>query len=165
MFTFTWDGILVSAVRRLLFVLSLVALMLAVVRLAGSAAAESSGQGAAAAGRFESVACSAIKVHFEGRVISVDLIRGLKAARCGYLVVPENRSRPTGRSIRLGVAVVSPVSRTPAPDPVVYLTGGPGGSAIAAAPGLIDAGFNRDRELILMDQRGTVFSKPFLFCP
>jgi len=31
-----------------------------------------------------------------GRVIAVDSVRGLKAARCCYLVVPENRARPTG---------------------------------------------------------------------
>src|SRR6188472_4091158 len=39
---------------------------------------------------------SLVKVRLGGRVIAVDLVRGLKAARCGYLVVPENRARPTG---------------------------------------------------------------------
>jgi hypothetical protein len=50
----------------------------------------------------------------------------LAKASCGYLVVPENRSRPEGRTIRLMVAnypARSPEKRT---DPVVYLAGGPG---------------------------------------
>jgi pimeloyl-ACP methyl ester carboxylesterase len=156
-------------VRRLLLVLSLVAGMCAVTQVAGSAAAvaaPSPGQRAAPAGPFEPVACSEVKtVGPGGQVVAADSIPGLKAARCGHLVVPENRSRPTGRSIRLAVAIVPPVSPTPAPDPLVYLQGGPGGSAIAGAPGLIDAGLNRDRELILMDQRGVAFSKPDLPCP
>ena len=135
-----------------------------VMSLAGSAAAGTLA-GQAAPGRFEPDACSKITVHFGGRVITAASIPGLKAARCGFLVVPENRARSTGRTIRLAVAIVPPVSARPAPDPVVYLQGGPGGSAITAAPGLIDAGLNRDRELILMDQRGVAFSKPFLVCP
>jgi pimeloyl-ACP methyl ester carboxylesterase len=105
-------------------------------------------------------------VNVGGRVYTVDSFPALKTARCGYLVVPENRSRPTGRTIRLAVAIVPPMSQTPAPDPVVPLSGGPGGSAISDGPGLIKAGLNRDRELILMDQRGSLgFSKPRLSCP
>jgi pimeloyl-ACP methyl ester carboxylesterase len=152
-------------VRRVLFALSVVAAMCAVVPLAGSAAARSPGQ-KAAPGTFEPVACSEVKVNVGGRVYTVDSFPALKTARCGYLVVPENRSRPTGRTIRLAVAIVPPMSQTPAPDPVVPLSGGPGGSAISDGPGLIKAGLNRDRELILMDQRGSLgFSKPRLSCP
>jgi pimeloyl-ACP methyl ester carboxylesterase len=85
-------------------------------------------------------------------------------ARCGFLVVPENRSRPEGPTIRLAVAIVPAVSPQPAPDPIVHLTGGPGGSAILEAQRLVDAGFNRDRDLIVMDQRGTFLSEPALTC-
>jgi hypothetical protein len=104
-------------VRRLLLVISLVAGICAVGPVAGSAAP---------AGPFEPVACSEVKtVGPGGQVVAADSIPGLKAARCGHLVVPENRSRPTARSIRLAVAIVPPVSPTSAPDPVVYLQGGP----------------------------------------
>ena len=48
-------------------------------------------------------------------------------ARCGFLIVPENRTRANGRTIRLTVGIVPAASQTPAPDPVVYLAGGPGG--------------------------------------
>ncbi|MCD6031471.1 MAG: transporter [Thermomicrobiales bacterium] len=114
-------------------------------------------------GTFEPAACSELTIDLGGQVLAADSIPGLAAASCGYLTVLENRSRPSDRTIRLAVAIVPPVAPTPAPDPVVYLAGGPGGSAIASAPGLIDAGLNQDRELILMDQRGATFSNP-LYC-
>jgi hypothetical protein len=124
-----------SAVRPVFRVLLLAAGLCAVMSVAGSApAASSPGQGAAAAGTFAPVACSEVRLQLGERVVAVDSLRGLKAARCGYLVAPENRSQPIGRTIRLAVAIVPPVSPTPAPDPIVYLAGGPGGSAIAAAP-------------------------------
>jgi pimeloyl-ACP methyl ester carboxylesterase len=91
--------------------------------------------------------------------------RAPRNARCGFLVVPENRTKANRRTIRLAVAIVPSVSRTPAPDPVVYLSGGPGGSAIGEAQLLVDAGVNRDRDLILMNQRGTQYSEPALTCP
>jgi hypothetical protein len=58
-------------------------------------------------------------------------------ARCGYLTVPENRSKPNGRTIKIFVVRVPAVSATPKPDPLVVLSGGPGGggrSSSALAP-------------------------------
>jgi len=97
--------------------------------------------------------------------LALKVVPALSTARCGYLVVPENRSVDNGRTIRLAVAIVPARSPTPAPDPIVHMTGGPGGVAIGEAQQLVDAGFNADRDLILMDQRGTLFSKPALTCP
>jgi hypothetical protein len=45
---------------------------------------------------------------------------------CGYLTVPENRSKSDGRTIRLAVATRRATAPTPKPDPIVFLTGGPG---------------------------------------
>ena len=45
------------------------------------------------------------------------------AADCGTWTVPEDRSRPEEKRIDLRVAVVRAVSRSPAPDPLVFLTG------------------------------------------
>jgi len=89
----------------------------------------------------------------------------LANARCGYLVVPEDRSKPTGRTLRLVVAIVPALAAKPAPDPVVYLVGGPGGIALGEAGMVIAAGFNRDRDLVLMNQRGTFQTDPELTCP
>lgn len=84
---------------------------------------------------------------------------------CGFLTVPENRSRPDGRTVKLAVARVKAASPDPEPDPLVYLTGGPGGPATAVAQLLANRGINRDRDVIFVAQRGTLHSDPFLVCP
>lgn len=89
----------------------------------------------------------------------------LANARCGFLVVPENRARPQGRTLRLAVAVVPAESPAPRPDPIVFFTGGPGSDAISDIPLLTEAGLNRDRALVVMSQRGTLSSPPALTCP
>ncbi|HEX6945296.1 MAG TPA: alpha/beta fold hydrolase [Casimicrobiaceae bacterium] len=83
-------------------------------------------------------------------------------ARCGTFVVPENRANPKGRTIGLNV-VVLPAPLTPArEDAVTYLAGGPGDAATKQA---IDQGWQGsaamlDRDLLLVDQRGTGGSSP-----
>lgn len=84
---------------------------------------------------------------------------------CGYLTVPENRANPIGRTIRIAVARVPAISTTPRPDPIVYLTGGPGGLAFLDALAAVASGMNADREVIFVAQRGTYHSDPLLDCP
>ena len=84
---------------------------------------------------------------------------------CGYLTVPEDRSTPDGRTIRLAVARAPATSPTPRPDPIVYLVGGPGNSGLLSAPGLLTAGWNTDRDVIVIEQRGTLKAEPLLSCP
>lgn len=86
-------------------------------------------------------------------------------AECGYLVVPEDRSNPDSRTIRLAVAILKSRSEDPAPDPVVYLAGGPGGSALGEAGLGFGSPFLDDRDFILLEQRGTRYSEPWLDCP
>ncbi|MGH8275836.1 MAG: alpha/beta fold hydrolase [Steroidobacteraceae bacterium] len=88
----------------------------------------------------------------------------LANASCGYLVVAENRSRPTGPTIRLMVAKYAARSLEKRPDPVVYLAGGPGDIAPLEVNGLIAADFIRDRDILVVSQRGTLFSEPALTC-
>jgi pimeloyl-ACP methyl ester carboxylesterase len=83
---------------------------------------------------------------------------------CGYLTVPENRSKSDGRTIRLAVATRRATAPNPKPDPIVFLTGGPGGSGLAEGPGVAQA-WRRDRDVIFLDQRGELKSDPFLSCP
>jgi pimeloyl-ACP methyl ester carboxylesterase len=92
-------------------------------------------------------------------------IPALKTARCGYLVVPEDRKHPNGRTIRNAVAILPAKSKHPKPDRIVFMTGGPGAAAILDIPFLVDAGINQNRELIVMAQRGTLYDKPDLYCP
>ncbi|MBB5120211.1 transporter [Streptomyces eurocidicus] len=91
-------------------------------------------------------------------------VAALEKARCGTLTVPENRAEPDGRQIALGVAVVPAATGKPKPDPVVWLAGGPGDDAVGEAKTAIDGGLNRDRDVILMSQRGTYSADPALTC-
>jgi pimeloyl-ACP methyl ester carboxylesterase len=92
-------------------------------------------------------------------------LAAIQGVRCGYLAVPENRNAQNGRTIRLSVAIVPAASAKSAADPIVWLTGGPGFDAFTQAKFVIDWGLNRDRNVILMSQRGTYSSKPSLTCP
>ncbi len=85
---------------------------------------------------------------------------------CGYLTVPEQHARPTGPTIRLAVAIIRSNAPNPPPDPLVMLQGGPGGSTIDTyAPLLLlGPGLPTDRDIILFDQRGTLYSEPALTC-
>src|SRR5258706_3541162 len=88
----------------------------------------------------------------------------LADASCGYLVVPENRSRPDGRLIRVMVAKFPARLGEKRADPVVYLAGGPGDIAPLEVNAFIAAGFIRDRDILVVSQRGTMFSEPALTC-
>ena len=57
------------------------------------------------------------------------------------------------------------VSATPKPDPLVYLSGGPGGAGSFEVTSMIKEGLNADREVIFVDQRGTHHADPLLGCP
>jgi pimeloyl-ACP methyl ester carboxylesterase len=94
--------------------------------------------------------------------------RTAASVRCGALVVPENRDEPTGRTLRLAVAVFKNPSATTASDPIVFLSGGPGGSALEYLRYTFDplfAGLTPSgRDVIVFDQRGVGVSQPALDC-
>src|SRR5262245_61029602 len=77
--------------------------------------------------------------------------------RCGVLEVPEDPARPQGRRLPIHVAVVPATAGPAVADPIVVLSGGPGEEAIAAAPVFAEllTTLRRDRDLLLVDQRGT----------
>ncbi|HWR51091.1 MAG TPA: alpha/beta hydrolase [Bryobacteraceae bacterium] len=88
--------------------------------------------------------------------------------RCGWLTVPENRSKPSGRTIRLHVAIYGSRSAQPAPDPIVWLVGGPGGRAHVLSSNLFERvvePYLGSRDFIVVDVRGTGYSEPALNCP
>ncbi|MFD8882860.1 alpha/beta hydrolase [Streptomyces erythrochromogenes] len=93
-------------------------------------------------------------------------IEALSGARCGVLEVPENRSRPGGATIELAVAVTPALTPAkPAKEPVVFMAGGPGADAFDDIPFLVESGLDKDRELIVMGQRGNLYDRPNLACP
>jgi pimeloyl-ACP methyl ester carboxylesterase len=79
---------------------------------------------------------------------------------CGLLYVPENYDKPEDGMIQITYAVLKSKSLSPLPDPIVYLEGGPGGSAIADLDmyATIFAELRQTRDIILFDQRGTKYS-------
>ena len=83
-------------------------------------------------------------------------------ARCGTLEVPEDPEAPGGRRIELAYGVIPSVAAGARPDPVFYLAGGPGQSAIDLLPlkRFALGEMNRSRDLIFVDQRGTGRSNP-----
>ncbi len=90
--------------------------------------------------------------------------------RCGYLTVEEQHGHPNGHTIKLAVAILRSTSPNPEPDPVVYLSGGPGSPSLAGEMqgiGMAKYGafIQSKRDFIFFDQRGTGLSQPGLFCP
>jgi pimeloyl-ACP methyl ester carboxylesterase len=84
---------------------------------------------------------------------------------CGYLTAPENRSAPTGSSVELAVALLHGTGLSVAPDPVLFLAGGPGGSALLGIGTWAGTTLRATHDVILFDQRGTGYSHPSLACP
>jgi pimeloyl-ACP methyl ester carboxylesterase len=86
---------------------------------------------------------------------------------CGYLTVPEEHKIPNGPTIQLAVAIIKSQAANPKADPLFIAQGGPGGSTIdtyVEALFTTDNGLRTDRDLVLFDQRGTLYSKPLLYC-
>lgn len=83
-------------------------------------------------------------------------------ARCGVLTVLEDRANTNGPKIDLHIAVIPAIKRNPEPDALFLLAGGPGQSAIEAFPAMIPLMFSvhEDRDIVLVDQRGTGESNP-----
>jgi pimeloyl-ACP methyl ester carboxylesterase len=87
---------------------------------------------------------------------------------CGYLLVPENRDDPDSPMIRIAFSIFHSRADNPEPDPIVYLSGGPGGYNLEFADSRADGmfySFLEERDLILFDQRGVGYSEPSLNCP
>ncbi|MEU4833215.1 alpha/beta fold hydrolase [Streptosporangium sp. NPDC023615] len=90
-------------------------------------------------------------------------VRVPEGTRCGYLVVPERRDLPGGRSTRVGFAVHRSTAPGRRPDPVVFTGGGPASASIPLT-GLMVEMF-RDHDVVVLEQRGSRWSSPSLGCP
>lgn len=84
--------------------------------------------------------------------------------RCGQLTVPENYTDPQNSPTVTLQLVVIPALNDPLPDPVIYLEGGPGGSALLSVDNWISHPVRVNRDLVIFDQRGAGFSTPSLNC-
>lgn len=88
--------------------------------------------------------------------------QGQVAADCGRLDQPLNFEDPNGPQISLFVAVIRSLAPNPAKDAITIVNGGPGASSTelyADFAGVFDS-LLRDRDIVVIDQRGTGQSTP-----
>jgi len=84
--------------------------------------------------------------------------------RCAYLVVPENRNKPAGKTIKLPFIYVESKNPNKHKDPVLYTAGGPGASSLGGVRFIHNREFFKDRDYIAFEQRGTWNALPRLDC-
>jgi pimeloyl-ACP methyl ester carboxylesterase len=86
-------------------------------------------------------------------------------ARCGTYQVYENRATRSGRTIQLKIVVLKALGKSPAPDAIFALHGGPGAAATGlvglARDGILEPA-RQDHDVVFVDQRGTGESNPLL---
>ncbi|HJN51522.1 MAG: alpha/beta hydrolase [Pseudomonadales bacterium] len=92
-------------------------------------------------------------------VLTTSIVSG---SRCGTYSVAEDPQSADGRVIPLKVMVIPAVNPKPKADPVFFLAGGPGQAASEVGPMLFLrlAKLRKDRDIVLVDQRGTGSSNP-----
>ena len=89
------------------------------------------------------------------------------ATRCGYISLPQDLASPQGSRVEIFYTVIESRSQQPKPDPLVYLVGGPGSSGTRLLQTSFRAylrAFADQRDIIVIDQRGTGLSNPPLYC-
>jgi pimeloyl-ACP methyl ester carboxylesterase len=84
--------------------------------------------------------------------------------RCGTVSVPRNYDKPDAGRFRLALVVIKSEQQPSWPEPVVYISGGPGNPLTVYAAHQARTPYAPRRDLILVDQRGTGKSEPSL-CP
>jgi len=91
---------------------------------------------------------------------------GLNDALCATLTVPLDYDAPDGKTIELKVAKLESQNNNPKTDSFTLLAGGPGQSATESYPSVGHSfrHIRADRDVILLDQRGTGSSNK-LDCP
>ncbi|MFS4454566.1 alpha/beta hydrolase [Maribacter sp. 2304DJ31-5] len=73
----------------------------------------------------------------------------------GILTVPENRTDPKSRTLELVYTVLKAKNPKAGKAPILYLQGGPGGSTLFMERFWENHPLRNDRDIVLMDQRGT----------
>jgi pimeloyl-ACP methyl ester carboxylesterase len=86
--------------------------------------------------------------------------------RCGYVIVPLRHADPDGETIQLPVAILPASDPGADSEPLFVVQGGPGGSAFEIYPFILPGSpIAEQRDIVMINQRGTQFAMPELFCP
>jgi pimeloyl-ACP methyl ester carboxylesterase len=114
------------------------------------------------------ISAGATRGHAQTNAVTPQLLQPCSVPRisdkalCGNLEVFENRATRKGRKISLKIVALPATGKERAPDPLFYIAGGPGASAIEDAPGVaqIFAKVRERHDLVFLDQRGAGGSHP-----
>jgi pimeloyl-ACP methyl ester carboxylesterase len=90
-----------------------------------------------------------------------------KTLICGTVSVPENYEAPDGRRVALEFVVFDALSQSPAPDPIVYLHGGPASGTLHMMEEVVTRLFpnhRRTRDIVTFDQRAAALSAGSVQC-
>jgi pimeloyl-ACP methyl ester carboxylesterase len=131
--------------------------------VSGSVDADDTGVAADDAADLEPVEISA---EFVDGPCPFEVPEGL-SPRCGTVAVPMDWQTGDG-TIELAVAEFPGASGAGAPDPIVYLDGGPGSHSLDTIQFVVEdtiAPLTARGDLVFFDQRGAGFSTPRLDCP
>lgn len=115
---------------------------------------------------FEPVPCATFKINNDD-------------FECGYVHVPELHNDPNGkaagvssREIKLAVAILPSPNANASRNAFVVAQGGPGGSTLDTFATFFGNEYfpaletlNAERDIVLYDQRGTLYAQPSLTCP
>lgn len=85
--------------------------------------------------------------------------------RCAYLIVPENRKKKNGKTIKLPFILVESKNPAKKKDPILFTGGGPGASSLGWVQGAASSLVINDRDCIAFEQRGTYYAVPNLDGP
>ena len=133
---------------------------IAVLALSAAASVDVPALAAGPSGLWEQVPCPfPDQVTLDGRSLKNEL-----QPVCGRLTVPENYDIPDGRTITVAAMIVQSRDPNKKPDPVLFLSGGPGSYALSNweyvihEPLAVD--LVGDRDWVIIDQRGVGRSSP-----
>ena len=86
---------------------------------------------------------------------------------CGFITLPQDYDYPDRGDVEIYYIQIKSPNLSPQLDPLVYLVGGPGSSGSQILLSSFQAylrPFAVDRDIIVIDQRGTGYSTPSLYC-
>ena len=81
----------------------------------------------------------------------------------GHFRVFENRTTNKGRELELDIVVLHANGKSPQPDPIFYIAGGPGQAAATLYRAFQNHWMRADRDLVFVNQRGTGGSNRLAF--
>lgn len=85
---------------------------------------------------------------------------------CGFVTVPLFHDQPDGDTIKIPIAIWPDYGKPSYLGPLFITHGGPGGSALGMYPRMFYPNrIGGQRDIVIIDQRGTRYAEPTLVCP